>query len=104
MTGPVRGPELALEQLARARAGEFAGEGHRAGALVPGQVLAGVGDHVSLRQRPSRGGHHGGVHLLTPLLGRDPEDRDIEDAWMLFHGGLDLRGAASPPARTSAGR
>src|SRR5215469_14931957 len=99
MTGPVRGPEFALEQLARARAWELPGEGHRAGALVPGQALAGVSDHVRRRQRGVRSEYHGGVHLLTPFLGGNAEDRDVEDAWMLFKSGLDLGGVDVHAAR-----
>ena len=87
---PRRCPQLAFEQLARTGAREFRHEGHRAGTLVPGQVITGVPDHVRLGQRRPGRGHDGGMHLLTPFVRGDAEDRDVENARMLFQGGLDL--------------
>lgn len=43
-----------------------------------------VTDHVCLRQGRSWCANHGGVHLLTPVLGGDTEDRDVKGARMLF--------------------
>ena len=86
----MRGPEVALEDLAGGVAGQDVDDLDRLGALVVRQALSGEGDDLVGVDGLARLRSHDGVHGLDPLGVRDAEDGDLGNLRVGGDDALDL--------------
>src|SRR6478735_4150663 len=97
--GPVRGAQLAFEDLSRARLRQFVDPRDRTRHLVAREVLASERAHGGLVEIGARSLDDHRVDQLAPVVARDAEHRCFVDVWMRLERRLDLRRVDVHPTR-----